>query len=177
MNIAQRIFSIILAAVYVAAAILILSSPELGYLPVVLLLAASLILTGIRSLIYYFTMARHMVGGRISLYVAVLTLDLGAFSIAMADAAPVYIVLYLFATHAFSGGVDIMRALEAKKYRAKSWRFRLISGIINIAVAFACLIFMRYTEVFVWIFALGLIYVAVQKLINAFRRTSVVYIQ
>lgn len=177
MNIAQRILSIVIAAMLVFSAIIVLTLPEFGYLPVVFLLAASLGLAGVRSLIYYFTMARHMVGGRMSLYIAVLTLDLAAFSLAMADAAPVYIVLYLFATHLFSGGIDIMRALEAKKYKAKSWRFRLASGIVNIAVGFACIVFIKHMEVAIWIYALGLIYSAVQRVISAFRRTSVVYIQ
>lgn len=177
MTMLRRILALAIAALLVAAGVIILAFSELGYLPVIIMLAAVLIATGIRYLVYFFNMSRHMVGGRSTLYIAVILLDLGVFSISLADAASFYVILYLFGTYALTGGIDILRALEAKKYNSKSWKFGLVSGIINLAVAFACFIFVMHTEIVIIIFALGLFYSALQRVISAFRRTSVVYVQ
>ena len=52
----------------IAFALLLLSSPEEGYEAVVYVLAAAFIVTAVSMLLYYFTMARFMVGGRVILF-------------------------------------------------------------------------------------------------------------
>lgn len=176
MNLAQRVRSLIFAALLVLASIILFVTADLGYFVLVIILGITLMVAGVRILIYYFTMARHMVGGKTMLYLGIITLDIGAFALTIVNLPPVFIVLYLFLSHAFTGAVDILRAMEAKKYRAAHWRLRLTHGIVNIAVAFVCVILVRYTEVVVFIYALGLLYSALMNVITAFRRTSVVYI-
>ena len=177
MNILQRVLSIVLAIILAAAGVILLMVDQLGIYIVAVMLCAVLVIIGIRSLMYYFSMARHKVGGRTLLYTAVIILDMGIFMLYLADAPTIYVVLYLFGTHAFAGLVNILRALEAKKYNAAHWRLKLTYGIVNIAVGVACVIFVKYIEISVFVFALGLFYSALMRIINAFRKTSVVYIQ
>lgn len=177
MNILQRVLSIVTAILLASAGVILIMVNSLGIYIVAFMLCAVLVIIGVRSLIYYISMARHKIGGRTLLYTSVIILDMGIFMFYLADAPKVYIVLYLFGTHAFSGLVNILRALEAKKYNAAHWRLKLAYGIVNIAVGVACVIFVRHIEISVMIFAGGLFYSAVMRVINAFRKTSVVYIQ
>ena len=141
------------------------------------ILSLSLFVYGIKTLIYYITMTRHMVGGRIMLYLAVVVLDLGMFTMMLTNIPKMYIALYLVVVYAFSGAIDILRALEAKKYQAPSWRFSLISGIINVVIAILCIVFIGSTNMIVYLYSAGLIYSAIARIITAFRKTAIVYIQ
>ena len=172
MNILQRVLSIVIAILLAVAGVILIMAEQVGIYIVAVMLCAVLVMIGIRSLVYYFSMARHKVGGRTLLYTSVIILDMGIFMLYLADAPVVYVVLYLFGTHAFSGLVNILRALEARKYNAAHWRLKLAYGIVNIAVGIACVVFVTYIEISVIIFALGLFYSAVIRVINAFRKTS-----
>ncbi len=177
MNIAQRIRSIIFALIMVAAAVILFVTADSGYIVLILILGITLIVVGIRMLVYYFNMARHMVGGKTVLYMGIITVDIGAFALTIVNMPPFFIIIYLFLSHAFTGLINILRALEAKKYRADHWKLKLSHGIVNIAIAFACVILIRYSEVVVFLYAAGLLYSALMTIITAFRRTSVAYIQ
>lgn len=177
MNLVQRVRSIVVGIIMIAISVLMFAFPGEGYIFAILLLSASLIVFGIRNLIYFFSMARHMVGGRSLLYLAVITIDIGVFTLSLSNVSKVIIVLYLFGSHIFTGGIDIMRALESKKLHAPHWRFRLTYGIINIAVGFVCIIFIQNIEVAVFIYSAGLVFSAISRIISAFRRTAVVYVQ
>lgn len=177
MSIARRVLTVIIGALMLFSSCVLIIFPNQGYILVAAILSLSLVLTGIRSLIYYFNMARHMVGGRMILYIGVLTLDIGFFTFTIISVSQVYLMLYLFGTHAFSGMIDILRAREAKKYGARSWRFRMASGIVNIVIAGACCVFIGNIRIAVYIYCAGLIYSGIFRIISAFRKTSVVYIQ
>ena len=177
MNLAERIRTLIISALMVFAGIIMITMPDPGYLIAILILSATLIVFSIRSLVFYFSMARHMVGGRLLLYIAIIMLDIGVFTLSLANVSKIIIILYLFGSHALSGGIDIMRALEAKKFGAPHWRFRLTYGIINIAVGVICVILINHFEFSVVIYALGLIFSAVSRVISVFRKTTVAYIQ
>lgn len=177
MNLFQRIRSIVIGLIMIAVGILIIALPDQGYLIAILVLSGTLIFYGIRNLIFYFNMARHMVGGRKILYLAIITIDIGVFSLSLANVSMFIIVIYLFGSHMLSGGIDIMRALENKKYQAPHWKFRLTYGIINIAVGFVCIIFINNINIAVFIYSAGLIFSAISRIISAFRTTSVVYVQ
>ncbi len=176
----QRIKNIITALCMIACSSILLFFPENGYYFVLLLLSLSLTIYGLKTLFYYFTMARKMVGGQSILYRGVVILDLGIFSLTVADNPTVFAIVYLLLIHLFTGVVDILRALEAKSIAAPSWRFKFISGVVNIILALIAFIagaVMKSMETLVYLYCLGLLSSAGAKLISAFRRTAIVYIQ
>ena len=50
-------------------------------------------------------------------------------------------------------------------------------GIINLLIAVLCLVFLGDVEVAVEIYALGLMYSAVMRIVQAFKPAAIVYIQ
>ncbi len=180
MTLAKRIGKILSALGSVLCAVILIAMGENGFLLVSVLLSISLILFGLRSIIFYFTMARHMVDGRGSLYIGVIVLDFGVFTLSVSQNQSLFIVFYLLGAYAFSGVMDIMRALEARKLEAPSWKLSFSEGILNIAFAAAAVFFGLFRgdmRDLTAIYAAGLVYSAVLKLISAFRKTAIVYIQ
>ncbi|MBR5381594.1 MAG: hypothetical protein IK136_03130 [Oscillospiraceae bacterium] len=176
----QRIRKIINALLTIVCAVVLLYEKEDGYLIVSLLLSLSLILSGLRALIYYFTMARHMVDGISVLFKGIFLLDFGIFTLSISRNEGVFIAVYLLVVRAFDGAVGILRALEARRLGAASWRLSMSDGILNIAFAAAAVIFGFISgnpQVLTWLYAIGLIYSAVVKIILACRKTAIVYIQ
>ena len=176
MSMGQRIINILIGVLIIAGAVIMIAFPEEGLIITAAILSISLFIYGIKTLIYYFTMSRHMVGGRIMLYLGVVVLDLGMLTMMMTNIPRIYIVLYLLAVYAFAGVIDILRALEAKSYQAPSWRFSLISGIVNVVIAILCVAFISSASMIVNIYCAGLIYSAIVRIITAFRKTEIVYI-
>ena len=180
MTLVQRLRTVLGALLTILCAILLLFLKEDGYLLVCFLLSLSLIAYGVRTLIYYFTMARHMVDGRGVFFKGVLVLDFGLFTLSISQNYSTFIVLYLLFARAFSGVVEVLRALEAKRFQSGSWRLSMAQGVINIAFALAAVIFgfllgdMRDLTL---IYAAGLVWSAVIQLVSAFRKTANVYIQ
>ena len=173
----QRINNVLIGILIILGAVILIAFPEEGIIITASILSLSLFVYGIKTLIYYITMTRHMVAGRIMLYLAVVVLDLGMFTMMLTNIPKMYIALYLVVVYAFSGAIDILRALEAKKYQAPSWRFSLISGIINVVIAILCIVFIGSTNMIVYLYSAGLIYSAIVRIITAFRKTAIVYIQ
>lgn len=177
MSSGQRIKNVLLGVLIILGSVILIAFPEEGLIITAAILSLSLFIYGIKNLIYYITMARHMVGGRIMLYLAVIVLDLGMFTLMMTNIPKIYIALYLVVVYAFAGAIDILRALEAKKYQASMWKLSLISGIINVVVAILCIVFMGSTNMIVYLYCAGLIYSAIVRIVTAFRKTAIVYIQ
>ena len=177
MSSGQRIKNVLIGVLIILGAVILIAFPEEGIIITASILSLSLFVYGIKTLIYYITMTRHMVGGRIMLYLAVVVLDLGMFTMMLTNIPKMYIALYLVVVYAFSGAIDIMRALEAKKYQAPSWRFSLISGIISVVIAILCIVFIGSTNMIVYLYSAGLIYSAIARIVTAFRKTAIVYIQ
>lgn len=173
----QRIQSVILAVLMLLAAVLMISMPEIGYLIIILILAITLVVIGIRYIVYYFSMARFMVGGRTILFIGVIALDMGLFTATLYTVPKIYVVLYLVATNAISGVLGILRALEAKRYGAPSWRRNVTAGAVNLAIAVLSLVFIRSIRMIVIFYCIGLVYSAVTRIFTACRRTAIVYIQ
>ena len=176
MTVVQRFKTIFSGLVRILLAVLLLWSPEDGYETIVFVLALSLILSGVRSLVYYFSMARHMVGGRIQLFKGLILLDFGLVTASAASVPRLYVVLYLLIIHAFTGALSVMGALEARKMESGSWRLTIAAGIADILVAFGCLFSFRSVRLLIFIYAAGLIYAAVLQIASAVRKTAVVYI-
>ena len=157
------------------AVVILLEVPDLGYRIIGLILSLILIVDGIRSLLFYFSMARNMVGGRTLLFRGIIELDLGMFAYTLQDIPPVYILLYLLIVHLFSGVVDVMRAMEARRMESR-WRLNLAYGIANILLALSCGLCFQNPTLLTYVYAAGLAYSACLRIAQAFRKTAIVYI-
>jgi len=174
---ARRVWKAFTGVFLVLFGLSMMVDPDSVYWAIVLILGFSLLLGGIRSFVYYITMAKHMVGGRAALYRAVIIFDLGIFTLSLTDLPLIFVVLYLAGIHGFNGIIDILHAVEAKRLQAGSWKMNLTHGIINAILAGLCLAFIGTVEVAVEIYAVGLVYSGVISIIQAFRKTAAVYIQ
>ena len=177
MSSGQRIKNILIGILTILGCLILIIMKDDGLIIVASILSISLFVYGIKMLIYYFSMARHMVGGRIMLYLGIVVLDFGMFTMMLTNIPKIYIVLYLLVIYAFSGVIDILRSLEAKKYESPTWKLSLISGVINIVVAILCVAFIGSTRMIVYFYCAGLIYSAIIRIVTAFRKTAIVYIQ
>ena len=180
MSLIQRVKKILTALFTVLCAAVMLYLGEDGYVLVTLLLSLSLIAYGVKTLIYYFIMARHMVDGRAVFFRGVIVLDFGLFTLSATDYNIFYVVIYLLGIHVISGVMSILYALEERHFQAASWRLSMADGIVNIAFAVTAVIFGFITgnlKYLTWVYAAGLLYSAGSQLISAFRKTAIVYIQ
>lgn len=179
MTLTSRLKNILLGIITILASLLIMLFPSEGYQYVVYLLSISLILYSLRSLVFYFTLTRFMVDGKRQLYQGIILLDLGIFSLTVADNPTFVLAFYLLFINFFSGLVDILHALESKKLSA-SYKGNLTRGIINISVAIASVVFgtaFQSRDMLVYIYCIGVIISAIARISNAFRDNSIVYIQ
>ena len=170
-----RIRNLIIGLIMIAIAVTLLLEPASGPVVILLILGIGLVGSGIGTLIFYFTMARHMVGGKKMFYRGILILDLGALLLAGYQGSEQLVLLYLLGVVAISGGIDIIRALESRKAGAP-WKFRLVGGLVSIAILLVGLACMSNPHTVVYIFCFGLLYLGVARIISVFRKTAVVYI-
>ena len=180
MTIKRRIFNILVSAIMIFTGFLMITIPETGILFAALIFSIALIIFGLRYLFYYLTMAKYMVGGKTQLFIGIIILDFGLFTLSMISKSTPLILLFLQVFYGASGVISIVRAREAKKNGAPLWKYNMINGIINIAIMAMAMIygyFYQSATLLVWIFSLGLIYMAVTILISVFRKTAMPYIQ
>jgi len=173
----QRTLNIMLAEILIMLSIIMIALPKYGYRIMTLLLCLTLIITGLRYLIYYFTMSRFMVGGRYMFFFGIIILDFGAFTATLLSVPKIYVLGYLILTYVLAGVISFLRAREAKQYGAASWKGKFVYGVIQFVIAVISLIFIRNTQVLVGIYSAGLIYSAIMRIIAALRTTAIVYIQ
>ena len=173
----QRTLNFIIAEVLILIAIIMIAAPQYGYRVMTLMLCATMIIYGVRQLYFYFTMSRHMVGGKYMLYVGVVAIDFGLFTFTLLSVPKVYVLAYLILTYVITAVVSFLRAREAKSYGAISWRGKMIYAVINLIIAIISLIFIRYSEVLVTIYAASLIYAAIMRIYETVRTTAIVYVQ
>ena len=143
MNKIQRARYLLSAAVMFVCAAVIISIPYFGFVISAFILGGILVITGIRYLVYFFTMARYMVGGMSMLYRGILIIDVGAFAFSMIDKANVFILLYMLWFYGTAGFFSIVRGRNAKKSGSPIWRLSIINGIVNLLFVLASLIFIR----------------------------------
>lgn len=178
MNGFQRIRGVIIGiAMLIVAIIFIIYPSEDVYKLIVAFLALGLAIAGIRDIIFYFRMARHMIGGKMILIQGAIIFDFAILTGALASVPRIYILLYLIGIHAFSGVVEILRAMEAKNSVEGPWKIKFGHGLVNIMLAIACLVFIRNSDTAIMIYSIGLIYSAIVRIFSAFRRTSFILIQ
>ena len=176
----QRIEKILIGLFMIACCVVLVTDPDLGFYVVAVILSVSLLLYAGRCLVFYVRMARHMVGGKSLLFRGIIVLDLAVFTVSMVDDPKIYIILYLLGMHAFAGLVSVLRALEARRFRAPAWRRSLVSGVINLSVAVMAVIaglYLKSAKDLVYLYAACLFYSACVQIVSAFRKTAIVYIQ
>ena len=142
--------------------------------------SVSLLFLGIRSLYFYATMSRHMVGGLRSLFYGIILLDLGIFAVMLKSFPSMSVIIYVLVIRVFYGVTDIMVALRAIKLKSKSWRIKLLTGLGNLGLGVLALYFgLTGEDIFnvIYIYAIGVAYTGIMRMANAFRRTAVPYIQ
>ena len=176
----QKAGNVITGLIMAAFGILLFAKPAPGLLLVAMVTSITFTLRGIQTLLYYLTMARFMVGGKAILYCGIIYLDVGLFTATIVDTSAFYIILYITALHLFSGVVDVLRAREARQLGSPTWKSAIIYGSTSIALAAAVIIgwlVMHSALIAVYVYAGGLIYSAGVRIVIAFRKTAIVYIQ
>ena len=83
----QRIEKILVGLLMLACCALMVYEPDVGFYVVALILALMMLIYALRCFIFYFSMARHMVGGKSLLFRGIIVLDLAVFTISMVASA------------------------------------------------------------------------------------------
>lgn len=178
MTVYQRIKKILFSLVMFGTALFFFFNPsDTAYMVIVGILSLGLAIVGIKDIVFYFKMARHMVGGKMILIQGAIIFDFAIITGSLANVPKIYILLYLIGVHAFSGVVEILRAREARNAVDGPWKMKFFHGVVNIILAIACLIFIRQSNTALIIYSLGLMYSAVVRLFDAFRKTTFVVIE
>ena len=151
-------------------------NPNDGIEAIAVLLCTLLLVNGLRLFIYYFLMARHMVGGKMILVTAVFLLDLGLFTFSLDTFPRLYVLLYLLGYHIFFGVINVLRGMEAKQYKSPVWKANVLQGAVEILLALICVLFVRSIRVLVYVYCLTLAWSACMRIISAFRQSAVIFI-
>lgn len=180
MNRRQRIQSFFAGLGMLLCCAFMLMAPQLGYYLAAAMIVLSMLGYGVKLLVYYQTMARHMVGGKATLFLGILILDFGVFTSSMVDTPMLFLLLYLLLFHGFSGVISILRAMEARRFSVASWVLNLLVGLVNVGMALgavAASLVLRSLEILGYLYFAGMLCSALVRMGSAFRRTEVVYIQ
>ena len=127
----QRVRSILAGLFMIIGGLLMINDPEDGYVVITFIMGVTLLIRGIQNIVYYFTFARHMVGGRTMRAIGIVLLDLGAFTLTLTDVPKIYVILYLLVLHLFTGVIDVMHALETKRQGSQHWRLNLAVVLLS----------------------------------------------
>lgn len=173
----SRVEHILTGLLILVVAILMLLHPASSYILVMVFLGFGFLVRGIKNLHFYITMARFMVGGKSILVRGVIMTDFAILTLSLTDVPKLYVLIYLAAVHLFSGVIDILRATEIRSNQSKGFKMKLTHGLVNVIIAISCFVYMGNPDTVVIIYAIGLIYTAIDRIITAFRRTAFVYIQ
>ena len=172
----RKVREVLIGLLMLAMACVMATFPDVGYVLVQIALSLALLVAGAGRVAYYHTMARHMVGGKTVLYTGVVLFDLGLLSLSISAIPQVYVMLYLVAIHLFGGVVSILQARQQRGYGADSWRLAMAGGVVDVALAVLCLVFMGSLNVATYVYAAGLAWSGVMRIVSALRRTAIVYI-
>ena len=174
MGIHNRILHILIAVGLIFMAVLLFFLGEYGTQLVALIMGFTLLIYGIRCLVAYFLKFRFTVGGRMQLYIGIIVMDLGLLILGSFNGSSVLIMFYLLGFRLVTGGIDVARAIEARKNKGH-WKIRLTAGIISLGTALG-FIFFKDPYAVVDIYCIGLLFSAVEHIITAFRRNKIVTI-
>lgn len=175
MTIRQKISQVLAGILMLCLSVLLIIWGEKAYPLILGIYCLVLEVAGLRMIWYYMRMARFMVGGLTILYRGILAFDFGLFAGSLAFVPSIYVLLYLCGTMAFSGIVDLLRAREAKGVQGH-YKLKTFQGIVIIIIALLCIFFMRQQEMVVDIYAIGLVFSAIMRIVNAFRTAPIIVI-
>ncbi len=173
----QRVKDIIIALILAFFALGMIFAPQDNYIVLLYIIAAWMSVQGISTIFYYFTMARYMVGGKVSLYTGVILLDFGLLTFSLTNVPYIYILLYLVGMLGFSGAVRILRTLETKKNGSKHWKLKLFHGVVDILMAVFCIINIKFSGATVMVFGFSVLYSSIMRIITACRKSTLVVIE
>lgn len=172
----QRIQKLLGGVLTLLLAPLLLLDPEAGCVIIVMVLGFSAALKGVRMLLYFASMARHMVGGKTILYQGFILLDFGLFTLSIADIPSRFIMLYLLLGYLFYGLIGVLRAMEIRKQAMGSWRFKLLISAGDIALGITCLVKLNSANWATAVYCLGVIWSALGRIVSACRPNQRVYV-
>lgn len=172
----QRVRDVLIGLMTLLFAALMMIIPDEGCIIIATVLGIMLAVEGARRIVYYFTMARHMVDGKVLLYAGVLLLDLGMLTGGVTKAPQRIVMLYLVGAHLFSGVVYVLQSLEERRLDSSAWRWSMAHGLANVLVAVLCVAFIGSQRTMVYVYCAGLVYSACVRIATAFRRTAIIYI-
>ena len=172
----QRIANVIVGLLMIACGFILLLDPKNGLLAVSFILGLTVLLYGVRKLVYYLRMAHLMAGGLSVLFIAVIAIDIGIFAVAVIDNPKLAIALYLVCYNVLAGALAIARGIESKLFGAP-WVLSIAHGLVNIALAGLCIAFANSDDTIIMIFCIGLFYNAGVRVVSALKPPEIIYIQ
>ena len=152
MSTLQRIEYSLAGLVRVLFGIFMIYKPFESYVPIARILVAVLVLMGLRNLLYYVLMARHMVGGKMILFIGMLFMDFGIFSYSLVERPKLFLISYLM-------------------------RRDCMQGILHMLIMAAAIRYASSVRRLVILFCAGIIYSGIVHIVSALRSTAIVYIQ
>lgn len=174
MTLRKRVTRIVIGIIMLILAGILLVYPKYGYYFVIFILDIMLLIYGFKLLFYYFTMARFMVGGIVTLYKSIVMIDFGLFISGLPTAPKRLAMIYLIVCLAFSGITDIFHAMDAK-HLLGAWKYEIACGVIKVLIAAVCIGFLDSTNTLVYVYSVGLIHTAITYIVTAFRKTAIMY--
>jgi len=170
----QKLKNIIVGTAMILVGLIMLLSPGEGYRYVFLVLTILLFAAGLGRMIFFFSMAHLMVGGKRLLYEGIICLDFGLFAFSQMDAKKAYVIIYLVLGILFWSGIGIIRALEQRKFKAAQWKRTLVFGVLGVIFTIACLFGAKQSaNLLALIYIFGIIANGIGKVSAAFRKTAV----
>ena len=176
----RRIVYFLTGILTILGSIILFSFGSNGMVFIMLIVSIFLIGFGVKKLHYYSSMARHMVGGKRTLYLGLISFDFGLFTLSLSDDHPIYPIIYLTAFFIVTGAIDFLKAFEEKKYKAPGWQFRLVISEFTILLGIGTIIIgliYKESDLIITLFSIIMAYSGVNRIIKAFRKSDVVYIQ
>ena len=175
----KRILNILQGLLLIFLATILFSMPIEGVVFVIIIVGSGLTIKGIGTLIYYFQMARSMVGGKLMLYRGLITLDLGLFILDLASKQGIYLIICTTAINAVAGVFSILRAFESKKIGSSHWIISFGYGLMLIALMIIVIfswIFQNQPVLAIYVYAFSLVLSAIEKIVKSFKKTAIAYI-
>ena len=169
-NIAAGIGIIILS-------IFMFAFPDTGYYMATIIFGAVLLIDGIKQMIYFLSMGIHMIGGKMILYRALITMDLSFFLLSIRSIGQRYLMVYFIIYYFFVGMITIFRAYEARKIKAELWKWKLMNGIIKVIISIACIVNITSEDMMLFLVCFGLIVSALTRIGMALKKTAIIFIQ
>lgn len=173
----RRIFKIIGAVLLIHIALFLMLIPQIALQLIAVMFSVILIFYGLKFILFYITHASHMVNGKWFILLGLLLFDIGVFASLMQNQSKLITIVYIAGAHLVGAILRLIRAVGNKKDNNPGWIIDCMQSIGNFIQVAVCIIFSQYVEVPVFIYCSGLIYSAILQIIQACKRTAIVYVQ